>query len=56
MLTVDWDSLPSVSSRRELTTMVEVRSIQNDQNHSCHGVLAGPIDYPYGLRPKNGGR
>ena len=36
--------------------MVEVRSIQDDQNHPCHGVLAGPIDYCYGLRPTNGGR
>ena len=55
-ISMDKGSLQSLSSRRELAIMREVRRIQDDQYHSYYGLLSEPTDHSYSLRSTNGGR
>ena len=50
MLGLDRNYIPSLSSRRELATIREVKTIQADLNHPCHNLLPEPTDHSYDLR------
>ena len=56
MLGLDRNYIPSLSSRRELATIREVKTIQADLNHPCHNLLPEPTDHSYDLRQTNGCR
>ena len=53
ILGLDRNYLPSLSSRRELATIREIRRIQAEVNHPCHSLLPDPRDHPYELRQNN---
>ena len=44
ILGLDRNYLPSLSSRRELATIREIRRIQAEVNHPCHSLLPDPRD------------
>ena len=53
ILGLDRNYLPSLSSRRELVTIREIRRIQAEPNHPGHSLLSDPIEHPYELRQNN---
>ena len=53
ILGLDRNYLPSLSSRRELATIREIRRIQAEVNHPCHSLLPDPREHPYELRQNN---
>ncbi|CAB4032775.1 Hypothetical predicted protein [Paramuricea clavata] len=50
ILDLDRDYLPSLRSRRELTTIRKIRTIPAEPTHPCHTLLPGPREYPSELR------
>ena len=53
ILGLDRNYLPSLSSRRELATIREIRRLQAEVNHPCHSLLPDPREHPYELRQNN---
>ena len=53
ILGLDRNYLPSLSCRRELATVREIRRIQAEPNHPCHSLLPDPREHPYELRQNN---
>ena len=53
ILGLDRNYLPSLSSRRELATIREIRRIQAEPHHPCHFLLPNPREHPYELRQNN---
>ena len=50
ILGLDRNYLPSLSSRRELATIREIRRIQAEVNNPCHPLLPDPREHPQELR------